>query len=109
MIRDPALLQRAKAELSERVGSGGYRCPIPARWCLRRCVGSGPSKDRPSGALDDTFGRRDESSDGLSICSVAVQPGHREETPNSIIVIRLVERSVRRTCKRWLINGWWEV
>jgi aminobenzoyl-glutamate utilization protein B len=29
MIRDPTLLQRAKAELSERVGTGGYRCPIP--------------------------------------------------------------------------------
>lgn len=28
-IRDPALLQRAKAELKERVGGGGYRCPIP--------------------------------------------------------------------------------
>lgn len=28
-IRDPALLQRAKAELKERVGREGYRCPIP--------------------------------------------------------------------------------
>jgi aminobenzoyl-glutamate utilization protein B len=29
MIRDPALLKRAKAELKERVGAGGYQCPIP--------------------------------------------------------------------------------
>lgn len=29
LIRDPSLLQRAKAELKERVGDGGYRCPIP--------------------------------------------------------------------------------
>jgi aminobenzoyl-glutamate utilization protein B len=28
-IRDPALLQRAKAELTERVGAEGYQCPIP--------------------------------------------------------------------------------
>lgn len=28
-IRDPALLQRAKAELKDRVGAGGYVCPIP--------------------------------------------------------------------------------
>jgi len=28
-IRDPALLQRAKAELKERVGGNGYVCPIP--------------------------------------------------------------------------------
>ena len=28
-IRDPALLQRAKAELKERVGENGYECPIP--------------------------------------------------------------------------------
>ncbi|HLW48251.1 MAG TPA: M20 family metallopeptidase [bacterium] len=26
---NPALLERAKAELRERVGGGGYRCPIP--------------------------------------------------------------------------------
>jgi aminobenzoyl-glutamate utilization protein B len=28
-IRDPALLQRARAELRERAGGAGYRCPIP--------------------------------------------------------------------------------
>jgi aminobenzoyl-glutamate utilization protein B len=28
-ISDPALLTRAKAELKERVGAEGYRCPIP--------------------------------------------------------------------------------
>jgi aminobenzoyl-glutamate utilization protein B len=28
-IRDPVLLQRATAELKERVGPEGYRCPIP--------------------------------------------------------------------------------
>ena len=28
-IRDPELLRRAKTELKERVGSGGYTCPIP--------------------------------------------------------------------------------
>jgi len=29
MIRDPALLERAKAELKERTGGNGYACPIP--------------------------------------------------------------------------------
>ena len=29
LIRDPDLLQRAKAELKERIGGDGYRCPIP--------------------------------------------------------------------------------
>ena len=28
-IRDPALLERAKAELKERIGAEGYQCPIP--------------------------------------------------------------------------------
>jgi aminobenzoyl-glutamate utilization protein B len=28
-MSNPALLERAKAELKERVGAGGYRCPIP--------------------------------------------------------------------------------
>jgi aminobenzoyl-glutamate utilization protein B len=29
LIRDPSLVQRAQAELKERAGDGGYRCPIP--------------------------------------------------------------------------------
>src|SRR5262249_6563434 len=65
LIRDPSLLQRAKAELKERVGDGGYRCPI-ADDVVARPLGGKRRQEEWMSTRPDSRARRATRSTALS-------------------------------------------